>query len=375
MSTDRPSARGIIRRVTGEVTGRVVAAVDPDVVLAEVDVEALVERIDPEALLERIDPDRLLDRIDPNRLLDRVDPNRLLDRVDVDRLLDHVDADRLLDQVDPDRLLDRVDVDRFLDRVDPNRLLARVDVDALLAGVDLEALVRRSGVPEIVAESTNALGLRTLDLARRQLVSLDVLIDQVTDRLLRRDFSTEPAGPARLVQAGERRGDVQPGRRRSVTGHYAGPVTRLASIAADAAIVVSSFTVGVAGIDFLARVFLGLQADRAGFSPLAVAALVAWAFVYTFGGLAVAGRTVGKALVGNRVVTRDGRTISVRRAFLRTLAFPLSAVLGLGFLLALFHREHGTLHDLVAGTTVVYDWGERPVELSGPLTAYLDRQS
>lgn len=355
MTEDRPDERpersardlprDLLRRVTGEVTGRVVSAVDPDVILDEVDVDAL---------LDRIDPNRLLDRVDPNALLDRVDPNALLDRVDVDRLLD---------QVDPNRLLDRVDVDR---------LLARVDVDRLLQGVDLEALVRRSGVPEIVAESTNAIGQRGLDLLRRQLVALDVLIDQFTDRLLRRDFSTEPAGPVELVDEGLVRQET--GGRRSVSGHYAGPVTRLAALAVDAGLVVASFTLGLAGIGILARVFLGFSSEPDGFSPVALVALAIWAWIYSVTGHTVVGRTPGKGLVGIRVVRRDGGPLSARRAFWRTLFFPLSAVGGLGFLLALYHREHLALHDLLAGTTSVYDWGERAAELSGPLTAYLERR-
>ena len=33
------------------------------------------------------------------------------------------------------------------------------------------------------------------------------------------------------------------------------------------------------------------------------------------------------------------------------------------------------LHDLCAGTAVVYDWGDRPAELPGPLSSYLARHS
>lgn len=322
MSEDRP----LWQRVTGEVSSRVVSAIDPDVVLDEIDVDAL------------------LDRVDVNRLLDRVDPNALLDRVDVDRLLD---------------------------RVDPNRLLDRVDVDRLLAHVDLEAIIRRSGVPEIVAESTGAIGARGLDLLRRQLVALDVLIDKVTDTLLRRDFSSEPAGPARLV-ADARRDETRSGRR-SVSGHYAGPVARAAALALDTGIVLATFTVGAAGIEFLARVFLGVDLSTSAGSPIALLAIATWAWIYSLSCHTIAGRTVGKAVVGVRVVTRAGHPLTAPRAFWRTLAFPLSWVGGLGFLLALIHREHLALHDLLAGTTSVYDWGERPAELSAPLTAFLER--
>lgn len=271
-------------------------------------------------------------------------------------------SSRVVSAIDPDVVLDEIDVDALLDRV---------DVDRLLAHVDLEAIIRRSGVPEIVAESTGAIGARGLDLLRRQLVALDVLIDKVTDTLLRRDFSSEPAGPARLV-ADARRDETRSGRR-SVSGHYAGPVARAAALALDTGIVLATFTVGAAGIEFLARVFLGVDLSTSAGSPIALLAIATWAWIYSLSCHTIAGRTVGKAVVGVRVVTRAGHPLTAPRAFWRTLAFPLSWVGGLGFLLALIHREHLALHDLLAGTTSVYDWGERPAELSAPLTAFLER--
>ncbi len=363
---DRPRAseRSFVRRVTGEVTGRVVQAVDPDAVLAEIDLDALVQRIDIQRVLDRVDADGLLDRIDPDALLDRVDPNRLLDRVD---------PNRLLDRVDPNRLLDRVDPDRLLDRVDPDRLLRRVDVEALLADVDLEALVRRSGVPDLVAESTNQLAGRGLDLARRQLVALDVVLDRLVDGALRRDRDEQPAGPPQLVDASEHRGDP---RRMRVTGFYCGAVTRAVSAGLDAAAVVFSFTLGVAGLDYLARVFLGFNISTDGGSPLAIAALALWAWSYTFGSLAVAGRSLGMGVVGIRVVSREGGTLTVREAFERTLVLPFSVIFfGLGLLLILVQKEQRALHDLIARTAVVYDWGDRAAELPGPLSAFLERRS
>jgi hypothetical protein len=135
------------------------------------------------------------------RVVETLDPDTVIDHVDVNKLLDRVDIDRLLDRVDVDRLIDQVDIDRLMDRVDVNRLLARVDVDALLQKVDLEAAVRRAGVPEIVAESTGQMAGSALDLARRQLVGLDVVLDRTLDRLLRRDPATQPLGPSRLIEA------------------------------------------------------------------------------------------------------------------------------------------------------------------------------
>ena len=75
------------------------------------------------------------------------------------------------------------------------------------------------------------------------------------------------------------------------------------------------------------------------------------------------------------MVSADGSPLTVRQAFVRTVAFPLSALLfGIGFLMILVQREHRALHDLIAGTCSVYDWGERAAEMPGPLSAFLARQ-
>lgn len=174
-------SRGPIARVTQAVTGRVVETIDPDTVLDHVDIDHLLDRIDINKLLDRVAPDRLLERVDPNAFLDRISVDQLLNRIDIDVLLD------------------RVDIDRLLDRVDVNRLVEKIDIDALLEGVDLEAAVRRAGVPEIVAESTSQLTGSAIDLGRRQLVGLDVVVDRVVNRLMRRDPEDQPVGPPLLV--------------------------------------------------------------------------------------------------------------------------------------------------------------------------------
>ena len=44
-------------------------------------------------------------------------------------------------------------------------------------------------------------------------------------------------------------------------------------------------------------------------------------------------------------------------------------------MLILFHRQHRALHDLVARTAVVYDWGEREAQVPVPLTRFLERRA
>ena len=69
----------------------------------------------------------------------------------------------------------------------------------------------------------------------------------------------------------------------------------------------------------------------------------------------VAGRTVGKAAMGLRVVQKNGRGLTFTSAMLRHLfGYPLTVLTGgLGFLLVIFNAKGLALHDLIAGTVVV----------------------
>jgi uncharacterized RDD family membrane protein YckC len=99
-------------------------------------------------------------------------------------------------------------------------------------------------------------------------------------------------------------------------------------------------------LDFLAR-------ERGVVVPLA-AFLALAALVYVTLSHALMGATIGKALLRLRVVAGDGERPTWRRSTARSAAMILSAaLLGLGFLLALFSRSGRALHDWIAGTYVV----------------------
>jgi uncharacterized RDD family membrane protein YckC len=161
-----------------------------------------------------------------------------------------------------------------------------------------------------------------------------------------------------------------------VSGHYAGPVSRAAAAFVDGVLIFVLFTLGAAGVNLLVGAIfdVSLSDDREGW--VWIASLAVWAFFYVVISLAIAGRTPGKSLAGLRVVSKDGSVLSVRRAVGRTLAFPLSVIFfGIGFLGIIFQREHKALHDYLAKTAVVYDWGTRTAELPGPLSAYIARKA
>lgn len=81
---------------------------------------------------------------------------------------------------------------------------------------------------------------------------------------------------------------------------------------------------------------------------------VLFAIVYTTTLHSMAGQTLGKAVVGIRVVSAsDGALLSVGPALLRHLASFLSAFpVGFGYIMGGLRRDKRALHDLIAGSRV-----------------------
>jgi uncharacterized RDD family membrane protein YckC len=291
----------------------------------------------------------------------QVDVNQLIKEVDVDALLEHVDVNRLLDRVDVNELLDRVDVDRLMDRVDVNAIMDRVDI---------EEVVERAGIPEIVRESTGHMAGSMIDVGRRQLVGVDQLVGRVTYRIIGRDNAKRPDSPASLDSVEE----TIPG---SMTGHYAGPISRFFSWAIDLGVIWGIYLLITGGLALGAYWIFDVTVEnplRTGIWAAVAGGL--WSFTYEWVGTAISGRTIGRRIIGLRVVERDGTPLRGRHAFLRALFRPLSFLFaGLGLLGAIFSAERRTMHDAMAGTAVVYDWGGRTASMPAPLTAFLSRHN
>jgi uncharacterized RDD family membrane protein YckC len=152
--------------------------------------------------------------------------------------------------------------------------------------------------------------------------------------------------------------------RESLQGKYAGFASRFAAFAADAGVSVGVFMLALAAISFAARVLTGTDIAWNRGNIWVIIAYAVWAFVYFAYSWAASGRTPGMALFGVRVVTEDGTYASWRRAVTRTLALPLSFLfLGLGFVGILLGDRRRALHDVIAGTAVIYSWDARAARL------------
>jgi len=94
-------------------------------------------------------------------------------------------------------------------------------------------------------------------------------------------------------------------------------------------------------------------------NPMAVGTLGLFAgltLLYELYGVGMTGQTLGMKLVRIRVIESRGRPPGAVRGMIRVLALVMSVLPGgLGWLWALFDREHRSLHDHLAGTYVILD--------------------
>ena len=173
-----------------------------------------------------------------------------------------------------------------------------------------------------------------------------------------------------------RAGEAAPARppaaaRESLQGHYAGFASRFAAFVVDVVVLTGIFMLVLAAINFAASILTGKNIDLNRNETWVVIAYFVWGFIYFARFWGLNGRTAGGALFGVQVLTDDGGDVSGRRAIARTLAFPLSfLILGLGFLGILLGDQRRALHDVIAGTVVVYSWDARAARLR-----FLSRES
>lgn len=159
----------------------------------------------------------------------------------------------------------------------------------------------------------------------------------------------------------------------SLQGQYAGFVTRLSAILIDMALVIVALFVVILVFRLILQFFnldalfagllTNLTARHSSIDTLVRLLAAAGTFYFIFflyyitlhavsGGL-----TIGKALMGARVVRMDGTPLSFGRCTRRYLTFILSALpLFLGLLWVIWDDRRQGWHDKLSGTCVIYDW-------------------
>jgi uncharacterized RDD family membrane protein YckC len=301
-----------------------------------------LERL-PQAVAEQV-VRRIVEMLDIDEIIRQVDVNAILQRVDVNALMSNVDLDALIERVEVDDLVDRVDIDRIVARIDVNAIADRIDIDALVAKADLGGIISQS--------TTGMLG-EFLGFLRREVVSLDDLLDTVT--IFRRRTQGQPKAPP---------GSAPPPEGSTREGHYAGGMTRLLAFFADVGAIWGLFLLLSAGFDQAVRLFSGGNYNLESHRAVGIVAVVVWGFLYFAVQWSLSGRTIGMAILGAQVVTSEGHAISGRAAFIRTLVLPFSiAFWFVGLIEIQLRADRRALHDLAAGTCVVYHWQARGASL------------
>ncbi|ETI68866.1 RDD family protein [Neobacillus vireti] len=85
--------------------------------------------------------------------------------------------------------------------------------------------------------------------------------------------------------------------------------------------------------------------------------IINWGYFFAFEFFS-GGRTIGKKLIGIRVIQENGHSITLLSSFIRNLLRiidTLPTAYFLGIIMVFFHSKHKRLGDLVAGTIVVHE--------------------
>jgi uncharacterized RDD family membrane protein YckC len=159
----------------------------------------------------------------------------------------------------------------------------------------------------------------------------------------------------------------------TLQGQYAGFVSRFLAILIDILLVIAIMVV----VGFVAQLILSFfrldtllasafdsMSRSSGIAQTLLRGAAAFGSFYFFFYLyyallhaAAAGVTIGKALIGLRVVRMDGLPLTVGRCTRRYITFLLAALpLFLGLLWVIIDDRRQGWHDKLSNTCVIYDW-------------------
>jgi uncharacterized RDD family membrane protein YckC len=149
----------------------------------------------------------------------------------------------------------------------------------------------------------------------------------------------------------------------SLRGQYAGFISRLIAFGIDIAIVTIILLVMAWLFNTMLTLFnldqiLGMETTLKLALSGVITLLINAAYYIFFWTLA--GQTPGKTLMGLRIVTTDGQSLSFSRSVRRLLGYILSIfAMWIGFLWILVDNRRQGWHDKIAGTFVIYAWDAR----------------
>lgn len=146
----------------------------------------------------------------------------------------------------------------------------------------------------------------------------------------------------------------------NLKGHYAGFISRFLAYFIDIAVLAVSVVaigwfVNTVG-DLFPLEFLPGSALRIVIAGFVAITLVAAYFIFFW---TLIGQTPGKMLLGLRVVSVDGGSVSLWQSIRRYAGYIVSYILFLGYLWILIDNRRQGWHDKIANTYVIYTWDAR----------------
>ena len=151
----------------------------------------------------------------------------------------------------------------------------------------------------------------------------------------------------------------------TLLGQYAGFVTRLIAWMTDQFIIGTVVAVSIAAVSFVIQSLptvarLGHEDTLLSIGVvIGVLITISVPVVYFIGSWMLAGQTIGKWLMGVRIVRTDGGRLRFSNCVVRLIGYLISAIMLLGFLWILVDNRRQGFHDKLARTFVVYAWPEQ----------------
>lgn len=144
-------------------------------------------------------------------------------------------------------------------------------------------------------------------------------------------------------------------------GRTAGFVTRLLAYVTDVVVLAGIVAIGGWIAVLIDSVFEKMSVNLSIDVATIYVFLIPWIFgLYFVFFWSLTGRTVGKWLMGLKVVRADGNPPTIGRALIRFIGYGLSAIVfWLGYLWVLIDADRQAWHDHMAKTWVVYDYERR----------------
>lgn len=144
-------------------------------------------------------------------------------------------------------------------------------------------------------------------------------------------------------------------------GYSAGFVTRLFAYLVDLAVIAGLLTLtgwlAIMADNVIESMGLEPRIDLATIYVFTIPLIIGGYFVMFW---ALTGRTIGKWLMGLKVVGRDGLPPTIGRSFLRLIGYGFSTVVfWMGYLWVIIDDERQGWHDHFAKTWVIYDYERR----------------